>query len=234
MSLPATTFYCSRCNFNDGDVGTWGMKEYVLPNNVRIVVNRSLGWCDDCEGVVSVELFSEEACLRDIQQAEQSLTASGQRPRRIWWQLHRFIFHRAWQGYVTNWERRHFRLTCDLDDAKDSLTHLRQRLNPPRCLACGSKKIRAPLVANAEAWENMEQPKPIGFIHPGCGGELWMYQDGLRIGLRPSVSYYTPEGDLIDNEEVDGYTTASSEYFEERDKANAIGRGREVPVEDVM
>jgi len=40
---------------------------------------------------------------------------------------------------------------------------------------------------------------------------------------------YTPEGDLISKELLNGYTKADPEYFEERDRANALARGREWP-----
>ncbi|MDP2105680.1 MAG: hypothetical protein Q8J76_06765 [Desulfobulbaceae bacterium] len=53
--------------------------------------------------------------------------------------------------------------------------------------------------------------------------------DGLRIAMRPSVKYYTPEGDFIEQEFVDGYSSARIEFFSERDVANARARGRDLP-----
>lgn len=57
MSWPVTLYYCTKCDFAIGDVVTWGMKEYLLPNKVHIPVNRHLGWCDDCGRIASVEQF---------------------------------------------------------------------------------------------------------------------------------------------------------------------------------
>ncbi len=43
MSLPVTSYYCTQCDFQGGDAGTWGIKEYVLPNGVRLGVHWQLG-----------------------------------------------------------------------------------------------------------------------------------------------------------------------------------------------
>ena len=65
-----------------------------------------------------------------------------------------------------------------------------------------------------------------------------MVMDGLRIGLKPSVRRYTPEGTLIEQEYVPGYTSPRSEYFNDREVNNArlrnmgIGKPRDVYIPD--
>jgi hypothetical protein len=232
MSLPVTKFYCKKCDFEGGDVGTWGMHEYVLPNSVRIPINRLLGWCDDCDQIASVELFSRTESEKEVQQAEDAVEEHMQLlPRRRWWQLHQFVFYWIWKHRVTEWESKQFDLLCKLDDAKDVVVHLQQRKTPPRCLECGSRKVHAPVVTNSETDEYLEEkPCATGFVHPGCGGEIWMRMDGMRIALKPSVKYYTPEGDLIEKEFVEGYTLPVMKYFFMRNVANAKARGREIPL----
>lgn len=53
-----------------------------------------------------------------------------------------------------------------------------------------------------------------------------MLADDLRLALRPSVRRYSPEGDLMEKEFVDGYSTPDSGYLENRDRENAMARGR--------
>ena len=228
MSLPVTTFYCTQCDFRDGNADAWGLKEYVLPNRVRLPINRQRGWCDECRGLACVEVLSEDDRLKDLQEAERELAAYPERPVRSWWQLHWFILGGRWRRCVEAWERAQFDLLCSLDDANDGLTHLRQRNNPPRCLACGSSQVRTPLVLNQGPWEDKERPKATGFIHPDCGGELWMIVDGLRVRLQPSVRRYTVEGEFIEKEFIESYTSVCHEFFRERAVSNARARGREI------
>lgn len=101
-----------------------------------------------------------------------------------------------------------------IHDAGQELPILPTRL--PCCLTCGSKRVTAPLVTyrqkdgkttrtpavfsapTQEEEANRKKPKPTGFIHPGCGGELWMKLDGLHFALRPSIRSYTPNGEFIE------------------------------------
>lgn len=227
MSLQATTFYCTGCDFQQGNAGTWGIREYVLPNGVRLPVDWNLGWCEDCAGLAAVEVLSEDGRQKDLKEAEVELAAHPPRPVRRWWQLHRYVLNRAWHNRVREWEHSQLRLQCKLDDAHDALDLLRKRNQPCRCLACGSHRVHAPLVTNAEPWNDPEQPLRTGFLHPGCGGELWMREADIRFAMRPSVRRYSPEGDLLEKEFVDGYSTPDSEYFEDLDVANSLARRRE-------
>lgn len=224
MSLPVTTFYCTGCDFQRGNAGTWGIREYVLPNGVRLPVDWQLGWCEDCAGLAAVEVLSEDGHQKDLKEAEAELAAHPPRPARHWWQLPIFVLNSAWQRRIGEWERDRLRLQCMLDDAHDALDLLRRRSQARKCLVCGSHRVHAPLITNAELWNDPEQPKRTGFIHPSCGGELWMREDGLRLALKPSVRRYSSEGDLIQKEFVDGYSTPDSGYFENRYIANSLAR----------
>jgi hypothetical protein len=228
-ALLVTTFYCTKCDFEQGDAGTLGSKEYLLPNGVRLPVDWQLGWCNDCGGLSAVEELSEEERRKSVEKAEQELAKHPPRPVRHWWQLHWFLLNVVWQQRLGEGERNHLDLVAKLDVARDALSFLGQRKSPARCLACGSIHVVAPLVRNHEPWEDPERPKATGFTHPGCGGELWMREDGLRIGLRPSVRRYTPEGDFLDQEYLDGYTLPQSEFYLERNILNAKARGKTIP-----
>lgn len=222
MSLPATTFFCTQCDFKQGDARIWGTKEYVLESGVRIPVNLLLGWCRDCNGLAAVESLSENDRSKVFVEAQEALAARGTRPVRRWWQSHRFVFRGLWRKRVNDW----MYFASEVEDARDALRLIGKRKNPPRCLACGSRRVTAPFVADNTAWIDETKPKRTGFIHPGCDGEIWMVRDGLRIGLKPSVRRYTPEGDFIEKEYVEGYTWPRQSYFDRRAADNNRIRGR--------
>ncbi|KAB2309549.1 hypothetical protein F8A87_09810 [Betaproteobacteria bacterium SCN2] len=230
MSLPAISYYCTKCDFRGGDLGTWGLKEYVLPNGVRVGVHWRLGWCEDCVGLAAVENLDSDERLKDLAEAKAELGALPPHPMRHWWQLHGFMFNHAWQKQLEAWERERFHLQCKLDDAQDALEHLKGRKQPPRCLACGSDRVHSPLITNPEPWNDPSQPHHTGFVHPGCGGELWRREEDMRFALKPTVRRYSPEGDFLEKEFVEGYTVPDGEYFENLESSNAKARGRSIPL----
>jgi hypothetical protein len=229
MSLPATNFYCTKCDFLQGDARTWGTKEYLLPNGVRLLVDWRLGWCEDCVGLAAVESLKIDNRRKKVEKAEQEFARHPPRPVRRWWHLHRFVQSRLWRLRVEDWEQQSFYLTSTLDDARDTLDLLGQRKNPPRCLTCGSTRVVEPLVQHREAWDDLSQTKATGFIHPGCGGELWMIDSGLRFIIWQMVRRYTAEGDFIAEEDISGYSKLQIDYYSERAILNTRARGKVIP-----
>lgn len=225
MSLPTTTFFCTTCSFRQGDARTWGGKEYVLGNGVRIPLDWRLGWCHDCNGLAAVEELSEEARGDELFEAQKTLASLGPPPVRRWWQLHRFLLRGWWHAKAENW----MYYACQVEDAQDALRLVSERKTTPRCLACGSSRVIAPLVTDRSEWRDEAGRRRTGFVHPGCGGELMMVMDGMRIGLRPSIRRYTPEGEFIEKEFVKGYTSPRASYFEQRAAENNRIRGLREP-----
>ena len=225
MSWPVTTFYCTKCDFKQGDLVAWGAREYVLSHGIRIQVCSRLGWCEDCRGLAAVEDLSQESRRADLEEATRELIALQFRPVRRWWELQWFILAGLWRRKVETWN------CCagKVDDAKDALNLIASRKTPPRCLACGSNRVTAPLVTDTSEWRNTNQPKRTGFLHPGCGGEMWMIEDGFRIALKPSIRRYTPEGDSIEQEDVDGYGHPDASYYDDRAAENVRIRGTTIP-----
>lgn len=229
MSLPVTNFYCTKCSFEQGDARTWEPKEYFLPGGVRLMVDWRLGWCEDCAGLAAVESLKIDKRRKNVEKAERELASHPPRPVRRWWQLHRFVQCRLWRLRVEDWEQQSFYLAGTLDDARDTLDLLGQRKNPPRCLVCGSTRVIEPLVQNRENWDDLSRTKATGFTHPGCGGELWMIDSGLRFIIKQTARRFTPEGDFIDQEDIDGYAMSRFEYYSERTILNARARGKVIP-----
>lgn len=197
MSMPVTTFYCTSCDFRQGDVETWGSRVYVTPDNRTVQVPRRLGWCEDCGGLASVETFSEAEIRKEIRDIEEELQAMPSEPSRQPWEVFKYLPFSGWETKVQRWHYKQDQLVGKLDETTTLLAIIKQRKSPPRCLECGSSRVRAPLVQDKSFWDS---PKPVatGFIHPGCGGELWADEDGMRISLRPSTRYYSGDGEFIE------------------------------------
>jgi hypothetical protein len=55
MSWDVTFFTCKKCDFQQGDLSTWGSKKYQLEDGTLLPMEWRLGWCSDCNGIVGVE-----------------------------------------------------------------------------------------------------------------------------------------------------------------------------------
>ena len=65
MSLSVTTYYCLNCTFKQVDFVHWGVREYLLPNDARVPMEWSLGWCEQCKGLAAVEI----PCTTELSEA---------------------------------------------------------------------------------------------------------------------------------------------------------------------
>jgi hypothetical protein len=126
MSWAVKTYKCQRCHLAIGDLHTWGTREYVLPNGVRLSMDWTLGWCPDCNGICAVELLDPAARQRDLDHATNDLKAYGPKPGQ-----------KADHQSVANWNY----LAGLVEDAKDSLGIAFARFGHPRCLHCGGTNI---------------------------------------------------------------------------------------------
>jgi len=118
MSWPVTIFTCTRCDFRQGDTHTWGIREYVLADGVRVSVPRRLGWCHSCQSIAAVEDLSGDEQREELEEIQVAL-----------------VVLRFWKFRERKWLRR------QLADALDTLDLLKERKSPARCLHCGSADI---------------------------------------------------------------------------------------------
>jgi hypothetical protein len=226
MSWPVTMYYCTACDFEQGDIATWGTREYVLNSGVRIPVHWHIGWCASCKGIVTVENLSMAIRMQDYRDAQLGLS-----------QFSRGIF-----GFF----KHNKSLEDDSDDAIDALEMLIARKNPPHCLRCLSThvyELKNPPLDNEEPdspWIFNAAKQPVGesklrqkdneqyWHHPGCEGHIKTKpaEGGLSIALRSSVKRYTSEGLFIDKEFVSGYSAPDDEYYDALSKSNRQCRAR--------
>lgn len=229
MSWPVTMYYCTACDFEQGDLATWGRREYVLNSGVRIPVGWHLGWCTSCNGIVAVEDLSMKIRMQNYRDAQ--------------WELSKFS--RGMFRYSKQDKSMMQRLEDDSEDAIDALEMFMNRKNPPHCLRCLSTHVHelqnpqlndealdSPRIFNASNQQTGEQKEKdnngVFWQHPGCKGQIQTKpaEGELRIALRPSVQRYTPEGLLIGKEFVSGYSAPDSKYYDALSKSNRQCRER--------
>lgn len=201
MSWPVTTYRCKKCDFETGDLHTWGAREYVMPNGVRMVMDWALGWCQDCNNICPVELLDYERHNLELSYAEADLKAFGTRPG-----------VEADAQTIANWNY----LAGIVENARDALRVITERKKPLHCLTCGSERVTP--------WLNKidGKSKP---VHGPCGECFESSEDDFRIALKQSFKRYTLDGDFIAEVDVSGYSVPDPENHEARETSNAQIRG---------
>lgn len=230
MSWPVTIYYCTACDFKQGDAITWGTREYVLGSGVRIPVHWYLGWCDSCDGLAAIENLSSKIRIQEYRKAQQKIYRLTPR------------WERRLLGGLSKSKKSWRRMYEDnMEDAIDALEMLASRKSPPHCLRCLSTQVHVPekrvsqreenpaiynknklQAADCQTTASAEEPDANVFRHPGCGGEILTreHEDGLRFALRPCIHRFTPEGLLIEKEYVGGYSAPDSDYWDALSASN--------------
>jgi len=204
MSWPVTIYKCTHCDFEQGDSNTWGRREYLLDDGVRVSVPRQRGWCFTCQAIVATEDLSGHGQRQEINGLENAISNLG------FWRIGR---------------RRELRRK--MADLRDILLLQKQRQSPARCLLCGSTEIDTPStkIISEGLVQYVAREKQ---LHPSCGGVFEERTSDLRIALRQSVTRYTPEGIFIECVYVEGYSVPDKAYFETLKKENAQIRASRV------
>lgn len=201
MSWATTTYTCTRCDVIAHDLGTWGVREYVLTTGIRIPLEWTLGWCFSCNNVRAVELLDAEWSRQELTCAQADLSAFGPRPS----------LEADPQGF-TNWAY----LAGVLADAQDVMDIISRRDKPLHCLGCGSYKILP--------WET-KNGGAMKATHGPCGEPMEASEDGFRIAPKPTIKQYTVHGKFIEEIDVSGYSMPDSEVLVAREVSNAKLRG---------
>lgn len=174
MSMPYNNLLCTRCEFRSASSRTWGSFDY-LSESERYPVDRVLGWCHDCADFKPIEkLGCVEALTSALQSAERAMAKA------------RYgVCKRL--GLLIGLGRR---ALADLDRQRKEaafalkLAHARQ--GQPRCLGCGSHRVEAVTMPH--------QAGPSGFVHPGCGGQIYVRPSDIRLHMAFEDKLYTEDG----------------------------------------
>jgi hypothetical protein len=166
----------------------WGGFFYVFPDKYELWVRRELGWCYTCNTIQPIEYLTDISKLIDVvpylRKELAKLTGHG---------ILRFV-------------RRHFGknkieielLQEEIVKAERFIALLKARQSPPKCLKCSGSEIAH---FDIPEFYEKKEPQQIPFRHPGCNGQLWVEESGLRIAAQMKSRYYTLEGDFISEDD---------------------------------
>ncbi|MBP2085813.1 MULTISPECIES: hypothetical protein [Pseudomonas] len=200
MSMPVLTYGCTGCDLHAWDAQTWGYRFYLIEGK-ELKMRVAMGWCDSCHDLSGIEVKPDEAIEAEIAKEVKHLHGVVENellnnpPIRRWWQI------RAVETPA---------LICaksELVAAQERLRLVQQlcslmvnRKSGGRCLTCGSEQSTIlPILPISASFDRIyPDPKPIGFTHPGCGGELTVCSDGLRLNIQPVRRAYDTEGRLLE------------------------------------
>ncbi len=192
MSLPVATYRCTACDLSLWDLGTWGYR-YYLYGELKVRMQVEIGWCHACSylGVVEV-LPSADGELERQQrlktfQNELNEVLAANPPRKRWWP-----FQARKSTKQANLEYEVESATKALAEYRLARKALSSRVSRGRCLRCGSEDcLRLP---PHEVDDFATEAQPVGFEHPGCGGQLTIVNDDLRVSARLTDTAYDLEG----------------------------------------
>lgn len=156
MSWPVKVYYCNKCDFEQGDVRTWGTREYSLGSGIRIPVRGSIGWCMSCNGLAAIEDLSLTLRIKEYRKAELKFCQLSQKSGQL-------------LSVLSKGERESLRYYEDnMQDAIDALEMLSNRISPAHCLNCYSTQVHVP----EKLKDGVDGDQAAVWLHPKCGGEL--------------------------------------------------------------
>ena len=198
MSMPVVTYGCTACDLSRWDAGTWGYR-YYLHGETKVRMRVAIGWCHACADLGVIEVLPDAAGELERQRtleacrAELSEVLAIDSPRKRWWQ------------FSANKSTRQMILEGEVESAAEALAEyqlareaLSSRVSRGRCLSCGSDDCLQLPPHEAKYYDPEPVPEPIGLEHPGCGGQLTIFCDDLRLNMRLTEKGYDLEGFLVE------------------------------------
>ncbi len=179
----AHRIYCDRCNFTSNTSRFWGSRKYLLADGREMWMAETWGWCFNCADLAAVEdLSCSESDWRRasrIREALREATLSAcDCSRRVFTPLP---------------EARLTALSQELEELECRLDFLSQRSATAKCLHCYSTAV-APVRSKWDGTENF----CLEFVHPSCGGGLWVGTWRMRIlDLWMPTFLFDPEGNFL-------------------------------------
>ena len=172
MSVTFFDIRCDQCNFLGTSLATSGC--YLWEHEAGVFqFERQLGLCLDCNEVVAIEDFPNDATMKRAREIHKTYTGKP---------LLRFL-EKDYAKYLAS---------------QKGFTILEKVLmlqRSPVCLVCGNSSV-----LEMRCLENLakDEKRSLGFGHPGCSGTLYAQSAGaLRFGIRPATYTYDIDGQLI-------------------------------------
>lgn len=132
MSFQYLEFSCSKCSLTDSDISYFGPMVYQAPDG-PIPVERQLGWCKHCKGIVPIEILPSPQRIEKIRSRTYP---------KLWGEPAPDTVVTAEEAARESEYQQHCR-SRDIADEKLRLAYMKLRISSPRCLRCGSKRCPA-------------------------------------------------------------------------------------------
>ena len=188
MSVPFDTIKCSSCDYSSWLLGRNGWKYYQLPNDEKLTVGSTWGWCYDCKELKAIEsLPTQQSIAEQLHRDEAALSA---------------IKNTGLSGKLLQLlgkDRFGIEQINDrFQNSRNWLAFLEHRSSPPRCLTCSSTHIKQLGLPETEDYKGFMLND---FKHPDCGGTLWLRQHEMRLNISYTPKCYDTEGMFIEETE---------------------------------
>ena len=180
MSLESLSIRCEACDFASSSMRIWGQYLYKTSPHSVIYVNRTAGWCYSCQNISPIEDFTDyENVKQELQEYIEKRIAHEKT------MMYRLFSYKS---------KDHLYINDRIVQLTDRLRLYENRVSPPKCLECGSTDVvpvKLPYYSDSDK-------HPLNFIHPNCGGTLYIQNTMIRFTMRFTKRFYDVEGNRLD------------------------------------
>ena len=184
MSMPSIHLDCNKCEHHGCTSVTWGLYSYLIGDK-EIPINRTLGWCKDCNGFKPIESFDPDESLNEIKASNDIL-------KKLESNLLLNLLSSSRKNQINYYHDQVEKHTM-------MLYIISKRVGTEKCLECGSSAV-IPFDGDCDLeYESglFQGLKMTGFIHPDCGGEFIATPNPIRYHMRFTPKHYNINGCLI-------------------------------------
>jgi len=197
--MPATSLTCDRCNFATSNTIFWGIFYYQINHDSFINIERSVGWCFDCQTFTPIEELNKEKATAELQRLKKELSEYQEQLNKTESYKTGFITRLFTSGSkLAGLKEKVKYLQANVDEARLYVNLINSRKNPPRCLLCCRSNITPFVLPSVEDGSGKHLS---GFIHPNCGGNIIVENEGIRISKKLRTRIYSMEGNFLKEEE---------------------------------
>ncbi|MCK6614849.1 MAG: hypothetical protein L6Q47_11470 [Ignavibacteriaceae bacterium] len=209
MSHFKIIFGCRQCEFNQLEWEFHGITHYYYSSSVPIRMEVAKSYCLDCEKITWSESFPEycgdnkletefeyfeSLCEKRRKAIEHNRTLLDRITRRL-------IFKKPYSDVIYN----DLKSRCDEldilleDKRRKNFIALTMGSRKPKCLKCGGTSIVVlpEYQGLLEYGREFNVKRNIGFLHPICGGDIFILQEGTRGTMMTVNKYYDLDGNFI-------------------------------------
>lgn len=179
MSFPVTEFTCSKCSFTGDNTVSWGKFAYELADGKLLPLERSIGWCYECDRLAGVETLDPRS-PQDVIFGEPMPDSAERRAElkkvkaRL---LTRLGFGKAKIKNMTDCLESTLKFEENVALYNKNIV---SRSEPSKCLRCSSANV---IILRYPHPIECAPPLPTGFIHPNCGGSILVAMSGDRLAM---------------------------------------------------